>query len=272
MGTGERPDGAGYALAMSDEVHDWLADLRDGDPLIAGYVIQALTALMKQGASLADPLVSSTEDAWPSALADELDRHYRQMLEDLQPVRRLVVESDDAATRERLIRLNARADAFRARKEVLKARYVAAHSTLMIHQSIDVAGLAGDDAEPQGDGDAEAGSGMEAHLRDAVAKMERELGQQGWPSGLMELRPGAPGDIGVRVLFAVEPRGTALLLSAIEGSEAVKDHYGQAIVLSADILRRVRAGQEPEASARGYPDARSFLDEFQPDDLGASDD
>jgi len=264
MGTGERPDGAGYALAMSDEVHDWLADLRDGDPLIAGYVIQALTALMKQGASLADPLVSSTEDAWPSALADELDRHYRQMLEDLQPVRRLVVESDDAATRERLIRLNARADAFRARKEVLKARYVAAHSTLMIHQSIDVAGLARDDAEP--------GSGMEAHLRDAVAKMERELGQQGSPDGLMELRPGAPGDIGVRVLFAAEPQGTALLLSAIEGSEAVKDHYGQAIVLSADILRRVRAGQEPEASARGYPDARSFLDEFQPDDLGASDD
>jgi hypothetical protein len=242
---------------MSDEVHDWLTDMRDSDPLIAGYIVQALAALMKQGAGLADPLVASTEDAWPSALADELDRRYAQMLENLQPVRRLAAESGDAATQERLIRLNARADAFRARKEVLKARYVAAHSALMIYQSIDVAGLAGDDAEPASRTDASS-------LRDVIAEMERELGRQAWPDGLMELRPGAPGNIGVRVLFAIEPPGTALLLSVLEGSEAVEDHLGQAIVLSADILRRVRAGQEPEAATRGYSDVRLFLEEFQP--------
>ena len=223
---------------MSDEVHDWLADLRETDELIASYVILALTALMKQGARLSEPLVASTQDAWPSALAEELDRRYAQMLEDLQPARRLAAESTDAAARERLVRLHARADAFRARKEVLKARYLSA-------------------------------SAIESSLRDVVAEMERELGQRAWPDGLMELRPGAPGDVGIRVLFAVEPPGTALLLSVIEGPDAVKDHYGPAVVLSAEILRQVRASQEPEAAARSYPDVRSFLEEFQPDGFGA---
>jgi hypothetical protein len=273
MGTGERPDGAGYALAMSDEVHDWLAGLRDGDPLIAGYVTQALTALMKQGASLAAPVVVSTEHAWPSALAGELDRRYTEELEKMQQARREVADpAADAGTVARVQRRQVRTDAFRVRKEVLKARYVAAHSRILIYQSISASGLAGDEGGQQEGDDRESLSEAEASLRDVVAEMEQELGQQAWPDGLMELRPGAPGDVGVRVLFAVEPQGTALLLSAIEGSEAVEEHYGQAIVLSADILRRVRAGGEPEASTRGYPDARSFLEEFQPDDFGAGDD
>jgi hypothetical protein len=31
---------------------------------------------------------------------------------------------------------------------------------------------------------------------------------------------------------------------------------------SADMLRRVRAGQAPEATAHGYDNPRSFLEEF----------
>lgn len=262
MGTTGRSAGAGCALAMSDELHDWLADLRDSDELIAGYVVQALAALMQQGASLADPLVASTEDAWPSALAEELNRRCGEILEALQPVRRLAAESADAATAERVARLHSQADAFRVRKEVLTARYVAAQARLVIYQSLAAAGPAGDDDGQAGDEGAESVS-AKASLLDVIAEMERELGLPAWPDGLMEMRPGAPGDIGIRVLFAIEPPGTALLLSALEGPDAVKDHYLQAIVLSADILGRVRAGQEPDAAARGYEDLRSFLEEFQ---------
>lgn len=265
MGTSGQPDAAGYALAMSDEVHDWLADLPDNDPLIANYVVQALAALMRHGAGLAEPLVVSTEEAWPSALAEELDGRYQQMLEQMNQVRRAAAEAaDDDALQKRASRLQMRTEAFRVTKEVLKARYVAAHASVLIYQSIDTAGLAGDDGDEKDGG--ESLSTAQASFRDVTAEMERELAQPGWPDGLMELRPGAPGDIGIRVLFAVEPPGTALLLSVLEGSDAVKDHRGQAIVLCADILRRVRAGQEPEAATCRFDDPRSFLDEFQPNE------
>jgi hypothetical protein len=237
-------------LAMSDEIHDWLADLRGTDQLIADHVVYALAALMKQGADLADPLVVSTQDAWPSALAQELDRRYSEMLEKMQEARRRAASHPaDAATHERVQRLQAKVDARRIRKEVLKARYVAAHSTLLIDRSFDEGG--------------ESIKAAETDLRSVTAEMERELGQQAWPDGLMEMRPGAPGDIGIRVLFAIEPPGTELLLSVLEGSEAVRDHHGQAIVLSADILRRVRAGEEPEAQARRYESLSAFMAEFQ---------
>jgi DNA-binding XRE family transcriptional regulator len=85
-----------------------------------------------------------------------------------------------------------------------------------------------------------------------------------WPEGLLELRPVAPGDGGIRILFAVEPPGAALLIAVLEGREAVQDHHREAVVLSADVLRQARAGQAPEAAARAYDDTRSFLEEFFP--------
>ena len=258
MGTSEQPDAACYALAMSDEIHDWLADLRDGDQLIASYVVQALAALMRQGASLTEPLVVSTAEAWPSALAEELGRRYQQMLEQMRQVRRHAAEDvTDAAVRERASQLQSRTEAFRITKEVLNARYVAANARVSIYQSIDEAS-------------GESLSAAQASLRNVTAEMERELGQEPWPDGLMELRPGAPGDIGIRVLFAIEPPGTALLLSVLEGSEAIKDHYEQAIMLCADILRRVRAGREPEATTCRFDDLAAFREEFQPSDRGGS--
>jgi hypothetical protein len=106
----------------------------------------------------------------------------------------------------------------------------------------------------------------EATLADVTAQLERELGHQAWPKGLMELRPGAPGDDGIRITFAIEPSGTALLIAVLDGLEAVEDHY-QAILLSADVLREVRAGEAPEAAAHTYDDPRSFLAEFYPGTL-----
>ena len=174
-----------------------------------------------------------------------------------------------AATR----RLQTRADAFRARKEVLKASYTSAHFGLLIQESTADSGLGGGSGDRQQEDRAEAASTAEARLlRDAIAQMERELGQETWPQGLMELRPAGPDDTAVRILFAVEPPGTALLIAILDGPEAVRNQYLEAILLSADMLRQVRAGKAPEATAHGYDSTRSFLEEFYPrdaDDPGA---
>jgi hypothetical protein len=100
--------------------------------------------------------------------------------------------------------------------------------------------------------------------------MERELAQKAWPQGLMELRPAGPDDTSIRILFAVEPSGTALLIAVLDGPEAVQDQYLEAILLSADRLRQVRAGQAPETATHGYDNTRRFLEEFYPGDVGDS--
>jgi hypothetical protein len=48
--------------------------------------------------------------------------------------------------------------------------------------------------------------------------------------------------------------------------------YLEAILLSAETLRRVRAGQAPEATAHGYDGLRCFLEEFYPGNISDSGD
>jgi DNA-binding XRE family transcriptional regulator len=101
-----------------------------------------------------------------------------------------------------------------------------------------------------------------ARFRAVADQVERELGRPPWPEGLSELRPGAPGDGEIRILFAVEPVGTALLIAVLEGREVARDQYREAVTLSAEVLVEARAGQAPEASARGYDTERSLVEEF----------
>jgi len=100
--------------------------------------------------------------------------------------------------------------------------------------------------------------------------MERELGQGAWPEDLMALRPGALSRDDICILFAIEPPGAVLLIAVLEGLEAVAERYPEVVLASADMLRRVRAGQAPEAAAHAYDDTQSFLAEFAPGDAGAS--
>lgn len=151
-------------------------------------------------------------------------------------------------------RLQAHTDAFRTRKEVLKAAYTAARAELEVTDEI---------ADP-GPADHQEAAEAAARLRDATADIERELGRHPLPEGLLELRPGAPGNGEIRLIFAVEPPGAALLIAVLEGREATRDQYRDAVTLSADVLLEARAGQAPEASARGYDDTRSFVEEFFP--------
>jgi phage shock protein A len=321
------PDG-GYALAMSGEIHDWLAELGGSDPPAALRVVQALVTLMDEGAGLGDPLVASAAGSWPWALMQALDWSYQERMEQLAAVRRgqadaatLIKDIQDqvaaletaqaaledqhrraldagrpqeatraagtlAAARQQTAaarsllpgviearrrldqatqRLQARADAWRVRREVLKAGYVAATSSLRAYEAIAALGLADDGGGGNAEDSAQPISGAtDARLAELTAQMEQALGQQGGPEGLMELRPGAPLGGDIRVLFAVEPPGTALLIAVLHGLEVVEKQFPEAVMASADMLRRIRAGQAPEAAAHTYADTRSFLEEFYP--------
>jgi hypothetical protein len=159
-------------------------------------------------------------------------------------------------------------EAARTRKEALKASYAAALGNLKAHKAMSALGVADDDGDRQSEVYAEATSAAEARLAEVTAQMERELGQEPRPDGLMELWLGAPWHEDIRILFAVESPGTALLIAVLEGPEAVMQQYPEAAMASADMLRRVRAGQAPEATAHAYDDPRSFLEEFYPGTVG----
>lgn len=316
----------GYLLRMSGEIRDWLADLRDSDPVAARRVGEALTALITEGPGLGPPLVVPLADP---GLSDDpagaLDHSYQDRLEQLEDIRGHLAEAKklvsdieqqvaelqaqeiklgdqrfralgdgepDAAARaveelatvqarlaemRRLLpgvvkaeqdlrakeqRLRASVDAFLTRKETLQASYAAARAQQGIRDAITAmsADLGDEPPEhPQGSEAEPAGA-----LREVAGQIKRELGSWGSADDLMELRPGAPGDSDIRLLFAVEPAGTALLIAVLEGHQAVEDDYDEAVGLSAEVLQQVRCGQAPQASARGFDDVPSFLDEFFP--------
>jgi phage shock protein A len=308
----------GYRLRMSDEIHDWLADLHETDPAAALLVGQALAALMSEGASLGPPLVVPVAETWPEDLAAALDASYQHRLDRLEVVRkraaeaaclvrdiqdqvdelesararledrrrraldagrkdeveqagrqRAVAERDitqarkllpgltetEAWLRTRMQRLQRRTDEFRVRKELLKATYVTARAEIQMAEEIPAASDPGAAAEAAG------------RLRDVTAEIRQELGRQPLPDGLLELRagaPSAPADGDIRLIFGLEPPGTALLIAVLEGREAARDQYRDAVLLSADVLLEARAGQAPEALAHGYDDPQSFAEEFFP--------
>jgi len=277
----------GYQLKMSAEIYEWLAELRDSDPPAAVLAAQALTALADSGDRLGPPLVTGVAPRLsPDELGSALDQHYQARLESLTAMRRQVAEAatlrknielqltdpeppDPAGLRERLAsaieaeqRLTAasqreqmQVDAFRTRKEVLKATYTAAEAVHLIEQAqgaVDDAFLPDDAAESA------------ARLDEIIGQIEQELGLEAPTEGLMELRPGAPADDGIRILFAVEPPGTALLIAVLEGDDAVRDHYYDAVLLASEVLQEARAYRAREEAAHAFGDAQSFLEEFFP--------
>ena len=186
--------------------------------------------------------------------AEQAGRQLAAAQQDATQARQLLpwITQTETWLRTRLQRLEQRTDAFRARKELLKAAYTAARAELQVNEEI------------PGAADQQATTEAVARLRDAATEIERELGRQPLPEGLLELRPGAPADGEIRIIFAVEPAGTALLIAVLEGRDTARDQYRDAVTLSADVLLEARAGQAPEASARGYDDPRSFVEEFFP--------
>jgi len=145
---------------------------------------------------------------------------------------------------------------FRARKETLKAAYTAAEAER------DLAGLLGEVTDASGD----QLSAVKASSR--LANLETQIDQvlawQNDPFRLLELRPGRPGEPGndVSLIFAAEPPGTALLISVVHGDDALRYEWRQAAEVAAEVLRRVRAGQDPGASAVRFADPAGIAAAF----------
>jgi len=206
--------------------------------------------------------------------AEQAGRRRAVAERDITQARQLLpwLTETEAWLRTRLQRLQRRTDEFRVRKELLKATYVTAHAEVEVAEEIPAASDPG------------AAADAAARLRDVTAEIRQELGRQPLPDGLLELRPGTPGTPGapgaqstpgdgdIRLIFGLEPPGTALLIAVLEGREAARDQYRDAVLLSADVLLEARAGQAPEASAHAYDDPRSLVEEFFPGQAAEVDD
>ncbi len=156
-------------------------------------------------------------------------------------------------------------EAFRSRKETLKARYTAAEAEQAVQEIIAASG------EPVAE---DAAAAAAAKRRQITAELARELrgspgavmaGDGRLEPGLLELRPGTPGPGGIRIIFALQPPGTALLLAVLEDDDAVQDRYAEAAAAASGLLRQARAGQAPDAAEHTFAGGAPLLREFFPD-------
>jgi hypothetical protein len=85
-------------------------------------------------------------------------------------------------------------------------------------------------------------------------------------AGVMELRPGAPDNVQVGLLFVVEPHYAVVLVAYVEDPGGSPDEYQEVLRIAASRLARPRSARPPAASVVAFVsyDAESFLDEFFP--------
>jgi hypothetical protein len=183
------------------------------------------TQLEQHISKLGDQIRKATEAGY-GTLAEEAGTRRGAAEEQLAEVRRMY--ADIQAEEERVTaasqRLQAKVDAFRTRKEVMKAADTAAQATAEAAWAEAVI-----DDSPATDGPGSAG--------DAAVKADPPAPER--PSlHLSELRPGAPESAGTRILFTVEPPGTAVLLAAGTESDWLRAWYTEAVAVCHARYRR----------------------------------
>ena len=163
-------------------------------------------------------------------------------------------------------RLQARVEAFRVRKETLKATYTAAEASESVREAFALTGTDTDDPEAvKADVSASSTpSGIRQEIRDLTPPIPVRPGPDEGGiqplSGLMELRPGAPDDVRAALVFAVEPPGTAVLVAWLDDPGGPPDSYRDVIELAAG---RLPPAGTSSADFISY-NAESLLDEFFP--------
>jgi hypothetical protein len=135
------------------------------------------------------------------------------------------LQVEEAKLNKALQRLQAKVDAFRARKETIEGSYTAADAQLRISEAF--AGVVDEFTDVRLPGDEVPPPSL-----------------FGAPLQLMELRPGAPDRIDIRILFAVQPPDTAVLVAAGGQRERLRAWYDQVIPRA-----RARYWAGPESSA-----------------------
>ncbi|MGH3172459.1 MAG: PspA/IM30 family protein [Streptosporangiaceae bacterium] len=269
----------GYLIRMAPEVEEWLAAVRDRDPVAAERIDEAVAAVRVGGESVGPPLVVPLDDDPSLDARPDLDTAYERQLEMLTRVRRAVATvatsrkrlelqaiqleqqigklgeqgrkameagrgdlAEEAGARrgaaqEQLAdlqrqyadmqveegrltvasqRLQAKVDAFRTRKEAIKAAQAAAEAAAEAAWAEAVI----DDASADTEGARPVAGAARDPAPPGPARSSLELS---------ELRPGPPGLSGTRILFTVEPPGTAVLLAAGTESDWLRAWYTEAI-------------------------------------------
>jgi phage shock protein A len=207
---------------------------------------------------------------------------------------------DRAHARERALkagsaRLQRYVDAFGAHTEVVRALYAAADAGLRIEQAAD-SGVEWADGLGSSHGELSAAASERTRRllaqarrlrediraclradygaagRDAEAEREGQPAESGADPGLpevLELRAD-PLAAEIRVFFAIEPPGTATLLTALEGAAAVRQNRDTAIVLAGELLAEIRADREADTSEANTATAQDASDS-DPEGADASD-
>ncbi len=184
-------------------------------------------------------------------------------------------------------RAQAGVDRFRTRKEVAKATYTAAIAVAAVRQSLAELGEESGIAESCAAQRAvdEAGQRVEDLLADArslkrsirdcffadggggAARSARERPAPSEAANLMQLRSDPLG-ADIRILFALDPPGTATLLTVLEGPDAIAEYWEEASTAAGMLLEVIRdagwppyAG-EPDGGGQEFDDAAAFLTEY----------
>jgi hypothetical protein len=222
-------------LRIPAQLADWLGELRASDQPAADEVGAALVALMTAPQLPGPPLVApcGADDPMPADLRAAVDLEYQHLLEELQQVRRQLAETQDSELAERSQRLQQAVDEFRTTKEVVMARLTAADAARGVEALLGEADTGADNARDRTVTEAtEKLRQLIASARTLRRTIRAEAGADDLSAEpppenveLLELRADPLGD-DIRVVFALDPPGTATLLAALEGEEAITDYPG----------------------------------------------
>jgi hypothetical protein len=275
---------------MHNEIRDWLIDLRATEPELARTVGEAVLAMLATPDSLGPPLVVPLESVFrpPDDLRGAAEVSYQRELDNLTKVHRDVV--DMATSRKRVelqvsqleqiaAKLAGQRDiAVKLGREDLASRVRIREAGVQeqlseLHRQLLV--LTAEEEDPA------------ASRQRLLAKIDELLqefpdfapisqgvsgptDQDSVPllAGVMELRPGAPGNVQVGLLFVVEPHHAVVLVAYVEDPGESPDEYQEVLRIAASRLARPRSARPPEAAASVVAfvsyDAESFLDQFFP--------
>ena len=217
-----------------------------------------LDALEQQADRLASQRAAAL-NAGKHALADQARAREAEVQEQLSELRSqfLILTGDEEKLTAASQRLAAKVNAFRTQKETIKATYTAAGDEPTRETRRVTPAPPGDKPTRKTRGVTPASLGGPApEDRDSVLP----------PPEMMELRPGAPGEVRTGLLFALEPHGTAVLLARVEDPGGSAGEYQEVIPVATARLAAQSAPAADAASPGAFTsyDAESFLDEFFP--------
>ena len=285
-----------YWLETAPEVRAWLRELGTADPAAARLVGEAVTALLRAGTTLREPLViPMTSAILEQDPTPKLDHAYQTQLELMQQLRRGIAEiatgraappQDKQRLTELNLRLQAEVDRLRTSKEVAKAVLNAELVTAELNASLASHGVTDPDP-PTGPNSGDRLAAAQARVDERLAAaqaLEQELradpflGPRLSPASpaptpvprerLYELHPGGTENGEIRIVFGITPTPdrTVVLLAAQQVDDDPWPWHQRVIPAAEQAMAErpeARHGRTGRRIRPGYS-GRWFLKEFFP--------